>query len=156
MSIIQKRIQELGLTLPEASAPVANYVPFVQIGALIYISGQIARDAKGTLYLGKLGKDVTTEDGKKAAQQCGLNLIAHLQAACGGNLDKVTKIVKLNGFVNSTDDFKDHPTVINGASDLMVSIFGDIGRHARAAVGVSSLPLGVSVEIEGIFEIKEA
>lgn len=150
---INNRLNSLGINLPEASAPAGNYVPYVQAGDMIYISGQISNGTEG-LILGKLGNDMDVEAGALAARACGLHLIAQLKAACGGDLDRVVKVVKLGGFVNSTPEFVDQPKVINGASDLMVEIFGDAGRHARAAVSAASLPLGVAVEIEGTFQIK--
>ncbi|NOR62862.1 MAG: RidA family protein [Rhodobacteraceae bacterium] len=149
---IQSRLEALGITLPEASAPAANYLPFVQSGNLVFISGQISNGPDG-LIKGRLGAGMDAEAGYGAARRCGLSLIAQLQAACGGDLERLVRVVKLGGFVNSTGDFTDQPKVINGCSDLMVEVFGDKGRHARAAVGVPALPLGVAVEIEGIFEI---
>ncbi len=149
---IDARISELGLVLPDAPAPAANYVPFVQAGNLVFISGQISRDDNG-LILGTLGQDTDITTGQRAASTCALALLAQLKAACGGDLERLVRVVKLTGFVNSTQDFKDHPAVINGASDLLGEVLGDRGAHARAAVGVASLPLGVAVEIEGIFEI---
>lgn len=149
---IDDRLTELGLTLPNAPAPAANYVPFVQTGALVFISGQISSGPEG-LICGKLGSDLDVAAGAQAAQACGLALLAQLRAACGGDLARVKRVVKLTGFVNCTPDFTDQPKVVNGASDLMVAVFGDAGRHARAAVGAPSLPLGVAVEVEGIFEI---
>jgi len=151
-SAIDARLAELGLELPDAPAPAANYVPFVQSGGTVYVSGQISRGADG-LILGKLGAGLDLAAGVAAAETCALALIAQLGAACGGNLDRVARVVKLTGFVNSAPDFTDQPQVVNGASDLMVAVFGDKGRHARAAVGVASLPLGVAVEIDGIFEL---
>ncbi len=148
----EQTLADLGITLPDAPAPAANYVPYVQTGNLVYISGQISSGPDG-LILGKLGDDMSVEDGQGAAAMCAVNLIAQLRSACGGDLNKLKRVVKLNGFVNSTQDFTDHPKVVNGASDLMVAVFGDKGKHARAAVGCSSLPLGVAVEVEGIFEI---
>ncbi|MHA1539626.1 MAG: RidA family protein [Alphaproteobacteria bacterium] len=149
----EKNIENLGLTLPEASAPVANYVGYVVSGKNVFISGQIPI-ANGDLpYKGKLGDTVSLEDGIQAAQLCGLNIIAQLKAACGGDLSKVVRCVKLGGFVACTPDFSDHPKVINGTSDLMVDVFGEKGKHARAAVGVPSLPLDVAVEVDAIFEI---
>lgn len=150
---IEARLAELGLSLPDAPAPAANYVPYVQSGNLVFISGQISRDESG-LIVGKLGDDMDVAAGQDAAKTCALALIAQLKEACGADLERVTRIVKLTGFVNSTLDFTDHPAVINGASDALGEIFGEIGAHARAAVGVASLPLGVAVEIEGVFEIK--
>ncbi len=149
---IETRLAELGLELPEAPAPAANYVPYVIIDNLVYISGQISKDANG-LICGKLGDNTSVEQGAAAARVCGLNLIAQLREACDGNLDRVVKVVKLGGFVNATADFTNHPAVINGASDLMAEVFGQKGEHARAAVGCVSLPLGVAVEVEGIFQI---
>lgn len=149
---IEDKLTELGITLPDAPTPAANYVPFAQTGNLIFISGQISADENG-LILGKLGANMETEAGAAAARRCGLALIAQLKAATG-SLDKVKRVVKLTGFVNSTPDFTDQPKVINGCSDLMVEVFGDAGRHARAAVSAPSLPLGVAVEIEAIFEVE--
>ncbi len=149
---IQSRLEALGITLPEAPAPAANYMPFVQSGNLIFISGQISNGPDG-LIKGRLGEDMDAEAGYAAARRCGLSLIAQLQAACGGDLERLVQVVKLGGFVNSAGGFTDQPKVINGCSDLMVEVFGDKGRHARAAVGVPALPLGVAVEIEGIFEV---
>jgi enamine deaminase RidA (YjgF/YER057c/UK114 family) len=150
---IETRLNELGIELPEAPAPAANYVPYVVVGDIVYVSGQISKDAGG-LICGKLGDTTSVEEGAAAARVCALNLIAQLRSACGGDLDRVVKIVKLGGFVNATGDFTDHPVVINGASDLMAEVFGsDKGAHARAAVGCVSLPLGVTVEVEGIFQI---
>lgn len=146
------KLEALGITLPNSPAPAANYVPFVHVGDLVYISGQISVDASG-LILGKLGDGFSVEDAYKAARACGVNLIAQLKSACDGDLDRLVRVVKLNGFVNATPDFTEHPKVVNGTSDLMVEVFGEQGRHARAAVGTSSLPLGVAVEVEGIFQI---
>ena len=150
---IENRLKSLGVTLPEASAPAGNYVPYVQVGDLVYISGQISNGPDG-LIIGKLGANMDVEAGAAAAKACALHLIAQLKAACGGDLDRVVQVVKLGGFVNSTEDFTDQPKVINGASDFMVEVFGDLGRHARAAVSAASLPFGVAVEIEGTFQIK--
>lgn len=155
MSPLNARLADLNIVLPDAVAPVANYVPFVLTGNLVIISGQISMD-NGTLIKGTLGDDMSIEQGAHAARVCGLNLLTQLKAACasaGKSLDDVTRVVRLGGFVASTADFFDHPKVINGASDLMVDIFGDSGRHARAAVGVPALPLGAAVEIDGMFEI---
>ncbi len=149
---IQSHLEALGITLPEAPAPAANYVPYVQSGNLVFVSGQISNGADG-LIKGRLGADMDAEAGYAAARSCGISLIAQLRAACGGDLERLVRVVKLGGFVNSAADFTDQPKVINGCSDLMVEVFGDKGRHARAAVGVPALPLGVAVEIEGIFEI---
>lgn len=152
MSAIDTRLAELGITLPDAQAPAANYVPFVVTGNLVFISGQISRDENG-LITGQLGGGVDVETGRAAARTCALALVAQLKAACGGDLDRLKRVVKLTGFVNAAPDFTEHPQVINGASDTLVEIFGDRGRHARAAVGSVSLPLGVAVEVEGVFEI---
>lgn len=154
MSDIETRLKALGITLPDAPAPAANYVPFVQVGSLVHISGQISRDAAGALITGKLGQDVDVAAGAEAAKSCAVALLAQLKSACGGDLSRVVKAVKLVGFVNSTADFTDQPKVINGASDFMVAALGDAGRHARSAVSAASLPFGVAVEIEAIFEIR--
>lgn len=151
MSLIETRLAELGLELPPAPAPAANYVPFVRTGNQLFVSGQISSDATG-LIIGRLGADLGIEEGAAAARRCGLALIAQARAALG-DLDRVTRVVKLVGFVNSTPDFTDQPKVVNGASDLMVEVFGEAGRHARSAVAAPSLPLGVAVEIEAIFEV---
>jgi len=152
MSRIDTQLAELGIILPEPVAPVANYVPYVISGKQVFISGQVSIGANG-LITGKLGADLSIEDGVEAAHACGVNLIAQLCAACGGDLDRVKRVVKLGGFVNCTPDFVDQPKVVNGTSDLMVAVFGDAGRHARAAVGAPSLPLGAAVEVDGVFEI---
>lgn len=152
MNTIDQRLAELGITLPDAPAPAANYVPYVISGNTVYVSGQISKDESG-LMTGRLGDGVSIEDGQAAARVCGLALIAQLKAACGGDLSRLVQVIKLNGYVNSSPEFVDQPTIINAASDLMVDVFGDAGRHARAAVGCSALPLGVSVEIEAIFRI---
>ncbi|MEY1557450.1 RidA family protein [Yoonia sp. R2331] len=152
MSAIESRLSELGVTLPDAPAPAANYVPFVVTGNTVYVSGQISANADGLL-TGKLGDGVSVEDGAAAAKTCAISLLAQLKAACGGDIDRLVRVVKLVGFVNSTADFTEQPKVINGASDFLVAALGDKGRHARSAVSAASLPLGVTVEIEGIFEI---
>lgn len=149
---IDARLAALGLTLPDAPAPAANYVPYVQSGNLVFVSGQISQNGNG-LMTGKLGADVSIEDGADAARACALSLLAQVKAACGGDLSRLKRVVKLTGFVNSTPEFTDQPKVINGASDLLVEILGDAGRHSRAAVSAGSLPFGVMVEIEGVFEI---
>ncbi|MEM8985266.1 MAG: RidA family protein [Pseudomonadota bacterium] len=151
MASIETRLADLGITLPEPAAPVANYVPFVVSGDLVFISGQVSFAPDG-LITGKVGRDVSIDDAVVAARWCGINLIAQLKAACE-DLARLKRVVRLGGFVNATDDFTDHPKVINGASDLMVDVFEDAGRHSRAAVGAPSLPLNAAVEIDGVFEI---
>lgn len=148
----ETRLNEMGFSVPDAPAPAANYVPYVIVGDMVYVSGQIAKGEDG-LIVGKLGDDMDVAGGQKAAQVCALNLIAQLKSACGGDLDRLKSVVKLGGFVNATPDFHDHPAVINGASDFIGEVFGAAGAHARAAVGCSSLPFGVAVEVEGIFQI---
>ena len=148
------KIKELKIELPEAKAPVGSYVATKIVGKLIYVSGQISIDSNGDLIKGKVGKELTTEDGYKAAERCGLSIIAQLKKACDGDLSKIKSCVKLTGFVNSTEDFIEQPKIINGASNLIASIFGDAGMHTRAAVSTNSLPLGVSVEVDAIFELK--
>lgn len=149
---VESKLAELGLVLPEAAAPAANYVPFVRAGNLLHVSGQVSmRD--GALLKGKLGETMDVEAGAEAARLCALSLLAQVKAACDGDLERLVRVVKLVGFVNSTPDFGDQPKVVNGASDLMVAALGDRGRHARSAVSAASLPFGVAVEIEGIFEI---
>ena len=151
---VEARLAELGIELPAPSTPAANYVPYTVSGNTVFLAGQVCVWNGELVSTGRLGDDVELDDGYQAARVCGLNLIAQLREACGGDLDRVTRVVKLGGFVNCTADFKDHPKVVNGASDLMVEVFGDAGKHARFAVGAPSLPLGVSVEVDGIFEIK--
>ncbi len=151
--VIEAKLAELGVSLPDAPAPAANYVPFVQVGDTVYVSGQISNGPDG-LITGKLGADMSPEDGAAAARTCAISLLAQVRAACDGDLDGLVRVVKLTGFVNSTADFTDQPKVINGASDFLVEALGDVGRHARSAVSAASLPLGVAVEIEGIFQIK--
>ena len=153
MTTPEQRLSDLGLTLPSAPAPAANYVPFVLTGNQLFVSGQISQGAEG-LIKGRLGADMDVAAGAEAARACALSLIAQAKAACGGDLGRVLRVVKLVGFVNSTADFTDQPKVINGASDLMVAVFGEAGRHARSAVSAVSLPLGVAVEIEAVFEIR--
>lgn len=152
MNKIAQRLAELGLEIPSPVAPVANYVPFVHSGNALYISGQVSMAATG-LIKGKLGADMSVEGGADAAKACAINLIAQMKAALNGDLSRVRRIVKLTGFVNCTPDFTEQPKVMNGASDLMVQVFGDAGRHARAAVGAPSLPLGAAVEVDAIVEI---
>ncbi|MEM0947534.1 MAG: RidA family protein [Pseudomonadota bacterium] len=150
---VEESLAQMGLTLPEAAAPAANYIPFVRSGNLLHVSGQISMK-DGALIIGKLGDTMDVEGGREAAQLCALSLIAQVKAACDGDLSRLRRVVKLVGFVNSTPAFTDQPKVINGASDLMVEALGDRGRHARSAVSAASLPFGVAVEIEGIFEIE--
>ena len=150
---IEAKLESLGVTLPDAPAPAANYVPYVQVGDMVYVSGQISNDENG-LILGKLGDDMEVEAGAAAARRCAINLLAQVKAACGGDLDRLVRVVKLTGFVNSTADFTAQPQVINGASDFLVEALGDAGRHSRSAVSAAALPLGVAVEIEGFFQIK--
>ncbi len=149
---IEARLKELAIDLPPATAPVANYVPYVVTGKLVFISGQISM-AGSASYKGKVGQDLTVEQGAAAARTCALSILTHLKSACGGDLDRVRRCVKLNGFVNSGPEFHDHPKVINGASDLMVAIFGDAGRHARVALGAPALPINFAVEVDAVFEI---
>lgn len=149
--MIENRLKELGIELPNPPLPVASYVPFVQSGNLVHISGQISIAPDGGIK-GKLG-EMTLEEGQRAARLCGLNLLAQIKAACGGDLNRVVRIVKLGGFVNVLPDFDAIPAVINGCSDLMVEVFGDKGKHARSAVGVANLPLGFAVEVDAIVEI---
>lgn len=150
---IDARLKELGIELPNAPMPAANYVPYVISGSTLYVAGQITAVNGEVKFKGKLGRDFGVDDGYQAARICGLNLIAQAKAACGGDLDRIKRVVKLGGFVNATPDFTDHPKVVNGASDLMAEVFGDAGKHARFAVGAGSLPLGIAVEVDAIFEI---
>jgi enamine deaminase RidA (YjgF/YER057c/UK114 family) len=154
MGLIDKRLAELGIALPTPAKPIANYVPWVRTGNLVFISGQGAvRDGK-IEYTGKVGDTLSVEDAIASARLTAINVIAHLRDACGGDLDRVKRIVKLLGFVNCTPTFGDQPKIINGASDLMVEVFGDKGRHARSAVGAPALPFNLSVEVEAIAEIE--
>ena len=148
-----KRLKENNLVLPEAPAPVGSYVASKIVGKLLYISGQISMNSKGELIKGKLGKDLNTEDGYKAAERCALSIVSQAKKACENDLSKIKECVKLTGFVNSTDDFTDQPKVINGASDIIAKIFSEKGMHTRAAVSTNSLPLGVAVEVDAIFEL---
>lgn len=150
---LNARLADMGITLPNAPAPAANYVPFVQVGDIVYVSGQVSMNSDG-LIKGKLGDNTDVEQGAAAAKTCALGLLAQVNNACGGDLDRLVRVVKLTGFVNSTADFGDQPAVINGASDFLVEALGDAGKHARSAVSAASLPFGVAVEIEGIFQIK--
>jgi enamine deaminase RidA (YjgF/YER057c/UK114 family) len=153
MHAIDQRLAQLGVTLPDAPAPAANYVPFVVIGTLVHISGQISQNEHG-LIKGRLGEDLSFEQGAEAARACAISLLAQLKKATGGDWDRLDRAVKLVGFVNSTAEFTDQPKVINGASDLIVAVLGDAGRHARSAVSAASLPLGVAVEIEAVFALR--
>ena len=150
---IESRLAELGVTLPDAPAPAANYVPWVRSGNQLFVSGQISADANGMIK-GKLGEDMDATQGAAAAKACAISLLAQLKAGCDGDIERLVRVVKLVGFVNSTPDFGDQPAVINGCSDFMVEALGDKGRHARSAVSAASLPFGVAVEIEAIFEIE--
>ncbi|GGM05385.1 RidA family protein [Pseudooceanicola nanhaiensis] len=152
MSNIESRLAEMGITLPEATAPAANYIPFVQVGDTLYVSGQISMK-DGEMIKGKVGDALTVDEGAAAAKTCAISLLAQVKAACGGDLSRLKRVVKLTGFVNSTPDFGDQPKVVNGASDFLVEVLGDAGRHSRSAVSAGSLPFGVAVEIEGIFQI---
>ncbi len=154
MSNIEQRLSDLGITLPEPAAPVANYVGYVVTGNMVFISGQVTLGPDGLEYVGKVGKDFSIEEGAAAARLCAINILSQLKSACGGDLERVKQCVKLGGFVNCPTDFTDHPKVINGASDLMVEVLGDRGRHARFALGAGSLPLNVAVEVDAVFEIQ--
>ena len=153
--MVESRLQELGLSLPSPSTALANYVPYLKVGSLVFISGQLPSWNGRLDYIGKVGREFSIEEGQKAARLCALNILAQLKGACEGDWNHVIHCVRLGGFVHSTDDFKDQPQVVNGASDLMVALFGEKGRHARAAVGINALPFGVAVEIEAIFEVKK-
>ena len=150
----EKKIKELNINLPEAKPPVGSYVATKKTGNLLFISGQISINENGELIKGKVGRDLSTDKAYEAAKRCGLSLVAQAKAACNGDLSKIKSCIKLTGFVNSTDDFIEQPKVINGASDLIASIFADAGMHTRAAVSTNSLPLGVSVEVDAIFELE--
>ncbi len=154
MGKVDQRLSELGIEVPTPAAPVANYVGFVRTGNLVFTAGQVPLKDGKFLYQGIVGKDVTVEEAVEAAKLCAINIIAQLKAACDGDLDRVKRIVKLVGFVNGVPGFGDQPKVINGASDLMVAVFGDAGKHARSAVGAGSLPINLSVEIEAIAEVE--
>jgi len=150
---IDANLKAKGIELPTASTPAANYVPFVRSGNLVFVSGQVSQWNGERRFIGKLGRELEIAEGQQAARLCALNLVAHARNAAGGDLDRIVRVVRLTGYVNSMPEFTSQPQVVNGASDVMVEIFGDAGRHARSAVGVASLPSGVSVEIEGIFEV---
>ena len=149
----ENKIKELKIELPEAKPPVGNYVATKIVGNLLYVSGQVSINSNGELIKGKVGKDLTTDEAYKAAERCGISIISQVKKACEGDLSKVKSCIKLTGFVNSTEDFTEQPKVINGASDIIVSIFGKAGMHTRAAVSANSLPLGLSVEVDAIFEL---
>jgi len=151
---VAARLKEINLALPDAPAPVANYVPAARSGNLLYVSGQIPLEGGKPQFVGKLGREFGIEQGQQAARLCGLNLLAHLKHALGSDLDRVVRCVRLGGFVNSTEDFSEQPQVVNGCSNLMVEVFGDHGRHARTAVGVNVLPFNLAVEVDGIFEVR--
>ncbi|RYG04157.1 MAG: RidA family protein [Caulobacteraceae bacterium] len=153
MSQVEERLAALGITLPQPNPPVANYVPFVRAGNLVHISGQVSLDAGGGVR-GIVGEDVDLEAAKGAARICGINLLAQMRAACDGDLDRVVRVVKLGGFVQSGPEFFDIPQVVNGASDMMVAAFGDAGKHARSAVGVYRLPLNFAVEVDAVVEVR--
>lgn len=150
---VEQRLRDMGVELPAPAAPAANYIPYVVTGNLVYVSGQVTISGGEVCYIGKIGDNLSVEDGYQAARLCAINLLAQVREACYGDLDRVLQVVKLGGFVNSTPDFTNHPEVINGASDLIAEAFGDAGKHARFAVGAGSLPRGVAVEVDGIFEI---
>ena len=153
MGKVDDRLKELGIELPEPAAPVANYVGYVVSGNLVFVSGQVTLEDGEFKYIGKVGQELTVEEGAAAARLCGINILAQVKHACGGDLDRVKRCIKLGGFVNAPADFTQHPQVINGCSDLMVEVLGDAGRHARFALGAGSLPLNVAVEIDAVFEI---
>jgi len=150
---IETRLKDLGIALPAPPAPVASYVPTVKTGSLVFVSGQIPAGPEGLQYVGIVGQDLSVDDGKAAARLCAINLLAQVKAACDGDLDRVTRCVKLSVFVNAVPGFTQHPEIANGASDLMVQVFDEAGKHARAAVGAGSLPRNVAVEVEAVFEI---
>jgi enamine deaminase RidA (YjgF/YER057c/UK114 family) len=153
MSEVEKRLQAMNITLPAVTPPAANYVPYTISGNLVFVSGQLPMKDGKPQDIGRVGKDFTVEQAQLTARQCAVNILAHLKVACGGNLDRVKRCVRLGVFVNSTESFTDQPKVANGASDLMVAALGDAGKHSRFAVGVSQLPFGVAVEVDGTFEI---
>jgi enamine deaminase RidA (YjgF/YER057c/UK114 family) len=150
---VDKRLAELGIVLPQPGAPGGNYVPFVVTGDLVFMAGQVARSEGRMAYAGKLGRDLSVEQGRAGARLCALNLLAQLKVACNGDLDRVVRCVRLGGFVNCTPEFKDQPKVVNGASDLMIEVFGERGKHARTAVGVAALPADSAIEVEAVFQV---
>ncbi len=153
MAQFETKLAEMGVTLPDAPMPAANYVPYVQVGDTLFVSGQLPK-LGDTLMVGKLGDDMETAQGAEAAKACAINLLAQVKAACGGDLDRLMRVVKLTGFVNSTADYGEQPAVVNGASDFLGEALGEAGKHSRSAVSAAALPFGVAVEIEGIFQIK--
>ena len=153
MGNYESKLTGMGVTLPDAPAPAANYVPYVQVGDILYVSGQISKDDSG-LIVGKMGDDMDTAGGAAAAKVCAISLLAQVKAACDGDLDRLVRVIKLTGFVNSTSDYTEQPAVVNGASDFIGEALGEAGKHARSAVSAASLPFGVAVEIEGIFQIR--
>ena len=152
--MIEENIKKLGIAIPDAPAPVGAYVAFKSVGKLLFISGQISVDSNGRFIKGKVGKDIDLKKGQEAARLCAINIIAQAKKACNGDLEKISSCIKLTGFVNSSDEFIDQPKIINGASELISAVFGENGKHTRAAISVNSLPLGVAVEIDAIFELK--
>ena len=151
---VDARLKELGIELPQASSPAANYVPFVRTGNLLFMAGQVCIWNGERRFVGKLGREFKVEDGQQAARICALNLIAQLRAALDGDLDRLVRVVRVGGFVNSTPDFVDQPQVVNGASNLFVEVFGDAGKHARTAIGTNVLPFDLSVEVDAVFEVR--
>lgn len=151
--VIEERLAQMGVILPASTPPAANYVPFVKSGKMLYVSGQVSSNPGG-LIIGKVGAQLNTQEGYDAARTCAINLLAQVKVACDGDFEQLDRVVKLTGFVNSTPDFTEQPTVINGASDFLVEALGEAGRHARSAVSAGALPLGVAVEVEGIFQLK--
>jgi len=151
---IRSRLESLSISLPEAAAPAANYVPYMRTGNLLYISGQLPLDADGLTHTGKLGSDLSVADGQAAARQCAINILAQANAALGGDLERIVQLVRITGFVAGPAEFTEHHLVVNGASDLLAEALGERGRHSRAAVGVAALPLNASVEVDAIIEVK--
>ena len=156
MPTITARLAEMGITLPEVTLPAANYVPTMASGTMLFVSGQLPMKDGKPQFIGKVGREFTIEQGQECAKLCGINILAHVQKALGGDLSRIVKLVRMGIFVNAPDDFTDHPKVANGVSDMMVTLFGDAGKHARFAVGVSGLPFGVAVEVDATFEITPA
>ena len=154
--MIEAKLKKLNITIPTPTPPAADYVPFVKVGSLVFISGQLPLSQGEITYKGKVGDTMSLKDGQEAARLCALNILAQLKEACEGDLNRIQRCIRLGGFVNSTDTFTEHPKVINGASDLMVAIFGDKGKHTRVALGVNALPLGAVVEVEAIFEVNNS